>query len=84
MCANQDGNKVNRSILSTACLNAYNRCTYASCMRDYIRDAYYDRLYKFCPHGMNLLVTPQNWASWAYGLEYVKNGDYYCIAYCTP
>ena len=87
MCGMYDGNgeKVNYSILSTACLNASNRCYSTGCMRDYIVDAFNDRLYKFCPHGMNLLVTRESWSSWAYGLEYTKpDSETYCVAYCTP
>lgn len=51
---------------------------------NYVRDAFIDRLYKFCPHQMNLMVTSGSWSSYAYGLEYYSGNPYDCVAYCVP
>ena len=81
MCGEHDrSNKVNYSILATSCSNALENCSSATnsafCVRDYVVDAFHDRLYKFCPNEMNLLVTAGDWASYAYGLEYYSSSPY--------
>ena len=83
LCGNKDGNKVSYSTLSTSCSNAMRNCSSASCVSDYVWNAFNDRLYKFCSNSMNVLVTAHGWGSWAYGLEYYDGAEYYCIAYCT-
>ena len=92
MCGNYDGYQhVSKSVLTASCSNAYNKCLSQNtsqptvvCMRDYVKDAFKNGSYKFCPYNMNLMVTPQVWAAMAYGLEYSIEGLNYCIAYCTP
>merc|ERR1712136_306084 len=84
-CGYHDGsNQVNSSVLSTSCSNALRNCYSASCVRDYVKGAFDDRIYKFCPNNMNLLVTAESWASWAYGLAYYTSSTYDCVAYCVP
>ena len=86
MCGNEDGSgvAVDQSILYDSCIHASNQCSSAACIRDYVRDAFDDRVYKFCPHSKNIMVTAESWNSWAYGLKYKYVPPYNCIAYCTP
>ena len=85
MCGNQDSkNNVSYSTLKTSCSNAHRNCSSASCIKDYVKNAHADGLYKFCGKGMDIMITPHGWASWAKGLEYYHGGEYYCVAYCTP
>ena len=83
MCGIDDHDIVSESILSKSCTNAYNKCgPSVDCMRDYIRDAFEDRLYRFCPNRMNLIVTPQ-YMAWHGWIKYAQAGGYYCAAYCV-
>ena len=89
MCGKRDSNvgKVDKSILTTSCSNAMKNCSSDNCIKDYVKDAFENRLYKFCNSGFNVMITPHNWGSFAYGLEYVRGlaaneKSYYCIAYC--
>ena len=86
MCGYKDtSHSVNKSTLSTSCTNAMKQCSSATCVRDYVRHAFEDRLYKFCStNRMNLLVTSYSWAASAYGLGYHSDYPYDCIAYCEP
>ena len=91
MCAETNSNveKVDKSILTTSCSNAMKNCSSDDCIRDYVNDAFTNRLYKAChSKHMGIMITPHYWGSFAYGLEYVKgvaaNGkSYNCIAYCS-
>ena len=83
MCGIRESNRVNKSILTTSCENAMASCSNVNCVRDYVRDNFNNRRYKFCPNRMNMLVTAGDWAKWAYGFEYVS-GKYDCMAYCVP
>ena len=89
MCAKKDSKdgKVDKSILATSCSNAMKNCSSDNCIREYVKDAFRNRLYKFCNSDFNVMITPHNWGSFAYGLEYVRGlaaneKSYYCIAYC--
>lgn len=84
MCGYKDeNNSVNESILSTSCSNAMKQCHSAYCVEQYVKDAFYDRFYKFCPTThMNLLVTDSSWAGNGYGIGYHSGYPYDCIAYC--
>ena len=89
MCAERDSDagKVDKSILTTSCTNAMKNCSSAECIKDYVTDAFNDRLYRFCDSNtMNVMITPHKWGSYASGLEYVNVTDneksYACIAYC--
>ena len=84
MCGYKDVNHpVDQSILSTSCSKAIDQCTSVSCVRDYVRDAFQDRLYKFCYNDrMNLMVTSGSWSYSAYGHASYSGYPYTCIAYC--
>ena len=87
MCGLYDGNgeTVNKSILSASCSNALSNCSSVTCILDYVVGAFKDRIFKFCPNEMNLLVTQIGWSSYAYGLEYFSPDDKLnCVAYCVP
>ena len=86
MCGLAAYRRIEYSTFQTSCNNAKNNCSTASCIRDYVRDAYLDGLFKFCPDRfrMNLMVTAGSWASWANLLEYVSGNPFDCIAYCIP
>ena len=74
---------VDESILSTSCSKAMQQCSSSSCVRNYVRDAFQDRLYKFCKSDrMNLLVTAGSWTYSAYGHGSYYGNPYACIAYC--
>ena len=95
MCAETNSNveKVDKSILTTSCSNAMKNCSSDDCIKDYVRDAFANRLYKACDSKyMDIMITPHEWGgyhdSYAYGLEYVKGvaaneKSYYCLAYCS-
>ena len=89
MCGGRDSKirKVDKSILTTSCSNAMKNCSSDECIKEYVSDAFDNRLYKFCDSNMDVMITPHKWGSFAHGLEYVKgvaaNGkSYSCIAYC--
>ena len=85
ICGDQDGsNKVNYSTLTTSCSNAMRKCSTAECIRAYVQGAFDERIYKFCPNQMNLMVTAKIWASSGYGIEHHSGDPYDCIAYCVP
>ena len=87
MCGEKSSN-VDKSILTTSCSNAMKNCSSAGCIRNYVKEAFENRLYKACDSKyMDIMITPHKWGSFAYGLEYVNgvaaNGKKYdCIAYC--
>ena len=90
MCGERNSKvgKVDESILTTSCSNAMKNCSSAMCLKNYVRDAFDNRLYGFCDSNlMNIMITPHEWGSYTYGLEYVNvvanEKSYTCIAYCS-
>ena len=87
MCGQRDWrHHINSSILEDSCLHAEAKCGDSSpdCYVDYINDAFDERLFKFCRNDMNLMITPNDSASWSLvnGIDYFKLSNYWCIAYC--
>ena len=86
MCGRRDtNNKIDSAIFKTSCSKAVESCGTATCAREYMKDAFKDRLYKFCGSDMNFIVTPHFWSAWAYSPSLAKHtsGGYHCVAFCN-
>ena len=64
MCGERNSKvgKVDESILTTSCSNAMKNCSSAMCLKNYVRDAFDNRLYGFCDSNLMNIMNHNLWS----------------------